>query len=96
VPVDESDGSSSQAAARRHPVLHGGPVSTASTDFPSDGQIFQVIAGLLTGFGGAFLAFARKELGVPDEPASGAQRTIDTVTTTVTAKNVTIPPQETK
>jgi hypothetical protein len=64
--------------------------------FPSDGQIFQVIAGLLTGFGGAFLAFARKELGVPDEPASGAQRTIDTVTTTVTAKNVTIPPQETK
>lgn len=36
--------------------------------FPNDGQTFQVVAGLLTGFSGAFLGFARKELGVEDPP----------------------------
>ncbi len=46
--------------------------------FPDDGQTFQVVAGLLTSFGGAFLAFARKELGVPDEPKGGSPDVGDT------------------
>lgn len=33
--------------------------------FPNDGQTFQVVAGLLTGFAGAFLGFAKTKLGVP-------------------------------
>jgi hypothetical protein len=53
--------------------------------FPGDGQTFQVIAGLLTGFAGAFLGFAKKELGVPDEQPPLAHR--DSVTTTVTAES---------
>lgn len=44
--------------------------------FPNDGQTFQVVAGLLTGFSGAFLGFARKELGVePDPPGTHSNKT---------------------
>jgi hypothetical protein len=65
--------------------------------FPNDGQIFQVIAGLLTGFGGAFLAFARKELGVPDQPVPlppGATRTTDVQAMSTTTE--VAPPKDNK
>lgn len=39
--------------------------------FPTDGQTFQVISGLLTGFGGAFLARI-KPAGNKDDPAGDA------------------------
>jgi len=50
--------------------------------FPNDGQLFQVIASLLSGFGGAFLMFIKNKLGVSDPPAPGTR----SETTTVTAK----------
>lgn len=37
--------------------------------FPNDGQIFQVIANLVSGFAGAFLMFIKNKLGVTDHPA---------------------------
>lgn len=55
--------------------------------FPNDGQMFQVIAGLVTGFSGAFLMFLKNKLGIPDTPLPpplpGTQRTtkIDASTT---------------
>jgi hypothetical protein len=48
--------------------------------FTNDGQIFQVVSGLLTGFSGAFFMGIKKDLGLPDDTAS------TTVSKTVTTK----------
>ncbi len=60
--------------------------------YPNDGQMFQVIAGLVTGFSGAFLMFIRNKLGIPEPPPPGSQRT--TVTGTSTVVKETALPQE--
>ncbi len=60
--------------------------------FPNDGQLFQVIASLVSGFSGAFLMFIKNKLGVVDPPPPGTIRTTD-----VEAKSVTTevtPPQD--
>lgn len=50
--------------------------------FPNDGQIFQVISNLVSGFAGAFLMYIKGQLGVAEPPAPGTR----SETTTVTAK----------
>jgi len=52
--------------------------------FPNDGQVFQVISNLVSGFAGAFLMYIKGQLGVTDQP-TGAK----SITTTVTAKTET-------
>lgn len=47
--------------------------------FPNDGQTFQVFSGLLTGFAGAFLGFATKSLGIPDQQLPGTHSTTTTL-----------------
>lgn len=47
--------------------------------YPNDGQIFQVISGLVTGFAGAFFARMKPDTSKPPEPP-GTQKTEVTIT----------------
>ena len=52
--------------------------------FPMDGQIFQVISGLLTAAGATFFSAARHTFGIPDEKPDGSVTTKISRETTVT------------
>ncbi len=60
--------------------------------FPMDGQIFQVIAGLLTAAGATFFSAARHTFGLPEDKAEG------TITTQVKRETTVVqtPPPPTK
>ena len=58
--------------------------------FTNDGQMFQVIANLLSGFAGAMLMGIRKELGLP-ENGNGSS----TVSQTTTSTSSSITPEPT-
>lgn len=48
--------------------------------YPMDGQIFQVISGLLTGFSGAFFMGIKNQLGPPEpKPPIKSQETTSTI-----------------
>ncbi len=49
--------------------------------FPMDGQIFQVIAGLLTAAGATFFSAARHTFGIPDPPEGTTKISSETVVT---------------
>lgn len=55
--------------------------------FPNDGQIFQVVSGLLTGISGAFLMRIKPRAGVQPDPAT----TMTTRETQTTEVNVPVP-----
>lgn len=62
--------------------------------FPMDGQIFQVLAGLLTAAGATFFSAARHTFGIPDEkadPPAGMTKQVKKVETEITAET---PPKE--
>ncbi len=54
------------------------------TKFPMDGQIFQVVAGLLTAAGATFFSAARHTFGIPDDKPDGSVTTKISRETTVT------------
>ncbi len=60
--------------------------------YPNDGQIFQVVAGLVASFSGAFLMFIKNKLGIQDPPPPGTQRMITTDTSTVVKEKTELPP----
>lgn len=57
--------------------------------FPNDGQIFQVVAGLLTGTGAVFLGAARHAFGLPEQKEDG---TVSKTTQTVEVTKTVTPP----
>lgn len=59
--------------------------------FVNDGQMFQVIANLLSGFAGAMLMGIKKELGLP-ENGNGSSTVSQTVTASVTKEPASTAP----
>lgn len=59
--------------------------------FPSDGQMFQVIAGMLTGFSGAFFMRVKPKDGGPSIPEGGSGTTSTTTTVKVPAEPDPVP-----
>ena len=64
-------------------VIFAGLLFVSEKFFPMDGQIFQVIAGLLTGFSGAFFMRVKPKGDTPVVPEGGAGTQTQTTTTTV-------------
>lgn len=71
-------------------IFFTGVLFVSERFFPMDGQIFQVVAGLLTGFSGAFFMGIKKELGIQEEqqPSAVSKR----VQTTTIERTETPPP----